>query len=301
MSATPAPKGYWKSQREQLAQLAPSRTLDELLKFYPHTTRKRLRQELNKAGIKCLDSRNHVLITAAQRQELLQNPLSRTPREWAERFGVPLERMHSYLARHAIKAKRGKPLGLWEQRRAWLSQHAPGQTLQELQKKIASEFQTEHNCGAIRQALLTLGIDFKRAVTVSPHRLQAERLTAMAQTMTCTQMANELQLSYKYMARLLNELGIKPQSGLRKSQAVPAKATGPDSAPRRTAKPTSKALATTPPRTSIVTRKPAQIVWPEHVKVQRVGLPIPKDTRICTGSMREPYRTGQGLGGYQSF
>ena len=61
-------------------------------------------------------------------------------------------------------------------------------------------------------------------------------------------------------------------------------------------------LKATPSRTRIASKAPAQIIWPAHVKVQHITLPPPSDnTRICTGSVRGHYRTGQGLSGYQSL
>ena len=61
-------------------------------------------------------------------------------------------------------------------------------------------------------------------------------------------------------------------------------------------------LKATPSRTRIASKAPAQIIWPAHVKVQHITLPPPSDsTRICTGSVRGHYRTGQGLSGYQAL
>lgn len=68
-------------------------------------------------------------------------------------------------------------------------------------------------------------------------------------------------------------------------------------------KPAAKpAIAAIPPRTSIASKTPAQIIWPAHVKVQRIALATPPaNAPICASTMRGSYRTGQGLTGYQSY
>ncbi len=155
--------------------------------------------------------------------------------------------------------------------------------------------------GALRQEMRKLGLQ-----SPSPRPRvwdsRKDELALDAQTMTTKQLADKYGCQLSYMHCVLKRLGISAAKAPPKPKAAPKprakRAVAPKPVPRNP-KPLLKA---TPSRASIASKAPAQIIWPAHVKVQHITLPPPKDnTRICTGSVRSPYRTGQGLTGYQAF
>lgn len=290
MTTPPVDKGYWKRQRAKLAELAPTRTLDELLAFWPHTTTQRLREQLNLAGISYIRKHTPVL-TPEQHAQLVQAPQTRTPSEWAEYLGLSVDRMYAYLTRHKIKARRSKchSRNIWSHRRDWLAQHAPTRTLKELHALLQQELGATHTIGAIRQALLDLGIDYLRSKHQSIHRGDQARLQTMAQTMTCRQMADALQLTPKYTRRLLQSMGITPQPGEAARPPAPRK----PKAPSKCVAPTVRMQTAIPSRTSIASKTPAQIIWPAHIQIQHITTQIPAHAPIRPSTMRAPYVPGK--------
>lgn len=145
---------------------------------------------------------------------------------------------------------------------------------------------------AIRQELTRLGL---KAVQVK-RNVWADRrpqLEEYAKTHTAQQLADKYRCDVAHMYRLLNRFDITAQP----AKPGPARRTPQPSSPRNprpSGAPAKAGMGTTPTRTSIASTRPAQIVWPPHVQVQRIPLPdLPRDHRICNGSSRAPYQPGQ--------
>lgn len=182
--------------------------------------------------------------------------------------------------------------------------HAPDERTAHLQKLADTHTATQiaqlegKTIRAIYQELGRRGI--KAVKTKSD--VWAERSKHMAkdaQTCTAQQLASKYGLDLHYLYKMLARFGITPQPG---KPGRPAGYGTQRSNPVRTAMPASKTLAAVPQRTSIAQRAPAQIIWPAHIKVQRIALPaLPANAPICPSTMRGSYRTGQGLTGYQSY
>lgn len=191
-----------------------------------------------------------------------------------------------------------KPHSYWQERRELVAEQVKTMTV----KKLAEV----HDC-TVRAARSIIN---KMGLRAQPDTWQQHQqaLAADAQTMTCPQIATKWGCTRKAMHTTLKRLGITAQpitSAPRTKQTAPAplptkaaKAATPKPAPHNP----KPLLQATPSRTSIASKAPAQIIWPDHVKVQHITLPPPSgSTRICTGSVRSPCRTGQGLIGYQAF
>lgn len=147
---------------------------------------------------------------------------------------------------------------------------------------------------ALRQEIAKLGMS-------APHprpRIwdsRKDQLALDAQSMTPQQLADKYGCQISYMRCLLARFGISAVKAAPKPKGPP-----------RNPKPTAPAplMQACPPRTSIASRskEPPQIIWPEHVKVQRIPTATPPaHAPIAACTMRQPYRSGQGLTGYQSF
>lgn len=139
---------------------------------------------------------------------------------------------------------------------------------------------------AVYQQLARRGI---KALIIRPDvwAQRSKQLEQDAKTHTAAQLAEMYKLDRKYLYRILHRFDITP---LPSAPSRPARYGTKPASPMRTAKPSSKALAPVPSRSSIATRAPAQIIMPAHVKVQHIPLPTaPDGYRICNGSMREAY------------
>lgn len=194
-----------------------------------------------------------------------------------------------------------KPHSYWQQRRELIAEQVKTMTVK--------TFAAAHDCTvlAARNAINKMGLR-AQPDTWQQH---AQALAVDAQTMTYQQIAAKWGSTRKGMHATLRRLGITAQPATRAHlpqarqpattrQPQPAKADAPE--PRPAPRNPKPLLLATPARTSIASKAPAQIIWPAHVKVQHITLPPPSaSTRICTGSVRSTYRTGQGLTGYQAF
>lgn len=280
------PHSFWKQEASTLRHIAPSMTLQQLVARY-NTTPVRMRQTLNQLGIEFAGKHKGAL-TQAQGQELAKLAPKHTPRQLSEHFGVHLDRIHAYLARHKIKAKRAAAHALWNSRRPELEKIAPSMTLKALQAHYQQQGHT-HTIGAIRQALTLLGIEWQRTRVQSELYSRKTELASMASRFTCQEMAAQLDYSPKYLWKVLDKMGITPLQG--KSGPAPKV---------RTPKPLTKAPkpshlnagthAAIPSRASIASKTPAQIIWPEHVQIQRIPLATPPaHAPICASTAGGTY------------
>lgn len=297
------PNGFWKREAPTLRDIAPTMTMAQLVQRY-NTTRRRMLQTLNRFNIEFADKHKGTL-NKQQVQELAQLAPTHTAHQLREHFGVPLARIYGYLSRHKIKAKPCNSGPLWFGRRAELLRIAPGMTIEDLQAHYAAQGH-QHTIGAIRQALASMGIKWKRS-RVQPELLgRKPELAQLATRMTCKQMAARLGYSRNYMWKMLKQMGITAlpgMSGPASKRATPGKTSTPAKPTPKAAKPVPAPRLTQPAKlmsaaipsnASIASRKPAQIIWPEHVKVQHIRLPKPPaNAPICSGTMRAPYVPSQ--------
>lgn len=187
------------------------------------------------------------------------------------RLGIPRKRINSRSTRQ-------------QQRREALAKLCQTMT-------VAQIAQLEgRNYSRIWQELSRLNL--KAQPKAHPHYWPADKVQEMrtkAQTLTIAQLAQHYSLTNKYMHQLLRRKGI---------QAQPAQAPAPkprtNAAPKRTPRPASSSLSTVPQRTSIASKAPAQIIWPDHVKVQRICTPAPPaNAPIRASTMRSTYVPSQ--------
>lgn len=259
MSVTPParPHGFWQQEAATLQRIAPSMTMQQLMDRY-NTTRIRMRQTLKALGIEFAGKRKGSL-SKAQQQEMAKLAATHTTRQLSEHFGVHLERIHAYLARHKIKAKRVAAHAMWNSRRSELEKIAPSMTLKALHAHYQQQGHT-HTIGAIRQALTQLGIDWQRTRVQSELYQRKAELAIMASHHTCQEMAAQLGYSPKYLWKMLDKMGISALHG--KSGPAP-KARAPKPSPAKSpklAKPAARMDSATPSRASIASKKPAQII-----------------------------------------
>ncbi|WP_312569111.1 hypothetical protein [Comamonas sp.] len=178
-----------------------------------------------------------------------------------------------------------KPHSYWQQRRELIAEQVKTMT--------AKDFAKAHDCtvGAARNILNKLGLR-TQPDTWQQH---AQALAADAQTMTYQQIAAKWDRTAKSMHTTLRRLGItaqhtkrtctpKPQLPVIKQQTKAARPTPARNNPK-------PLLAVTPSRASIASKAPAQIIWPEHVQIQRIPLATPPaHAPICAGTARGTYK-----------
>lgn len=265
------PHGFWKAHRNELAEMAKTKTAEEIAEHFGSTV-KRVRQSAIALGIAI--KKSHIPLWKKYEEQVRILAQRMTSSEMTRELKLPPGSMHDILQKLGVKPlKRSLSSRTLPARHEELKQLAPTMTIVELGRHFDRAPET------IQSELYKLGVSPKPRRS-DPWPARESEMRDLAKHMTGLEMAKHYGISQNHIYKVMDRFGIKCYSNNR----LPAGSARPKQNPTPQALRRSAAPVTPQPAA------PVQIVVPANVKVTIVEFCPPANARVCNGTSRGTYR-----------